>query len=279
MTDRITRDQLGEGMNVYGSDGAKVGSIVSLGPTYLVVEKGFFFPTDYYIPTSAIARIDPANDDVWLTVSKDDALQQGWDVAPAADAVATGDDVMTDAAPMATTHAVDWAGTPAAAARGTTVREDDADTVVVPLREEELTATRTPVQRGAVRVEKDVVAEDRVINVPVTEEQVHVQRRAVDRPVEPGEDAFEEGVIEVPVRGEDVQVQKRARVVEEVELTKDATQRTEQVQGTVRREQARIVDDTVGGDVGVVGANEAVIEPGEATDAGTRGRSARADQV
>jgi hypothetical protein len=41
----------------------------------------------------------------------------------------------------------------------------------------------------------------------------------------------------------------------------------------------RIADDTAGGDVGVVGTDEAVIEPGSATDAGARGRSERADQV
>src|SRR5690242_3392701 len=97
MTDRIISEQLGEGMNVYGADGDKVGSIVAVDPRYLVVEKGFFFPTDYYIPISAIARIDPDRDEVWLTVDKDAALNQGWDVAPTADAVATGEAVVTDA--------------------------------------------------------------------------------------------------------------------------------------------------------------------------------------
>jgi len=279
MDRRSNSDQLTTNMDVYGSDGAKVGSIVAVDPRYLVVEKGFFFPTDYYIPTSAIARIDPADDAVWLTVSKDDALNQGWDVAPSDAGVTTGDAVVTDTAPAATAHAVDWTGTPAATQLGTTAMQEDADTVVVPLRAEELTATKTARQRGAVRVEKDVVAEDRVLEVPVTEEQVHVQRRAVDRPVEPGEDLFEDGVIEVPVRGEDVQLQKRARVAEEIAVTKDAVQRTEQVRGTVRREQVRTADDMAGGDIGVVGADEAVIEPGSATDAGARARPERADQV
>lgn len=265
--DRRSSNQLTTNMDVYGSDGDKVGSIVAIDPRYIVVEKGFFFPTDYYIPTSAIARIDPDDDAVWLTVSKDEALHQGWDVAPTDEVVATDDGALpVDAAPIAPAHAVDWTGTPAAATLGTTAMRDDDDTVVVPVHEEELTATRTRVERGGVRIVKDVVAEERVLDVPVTEEQVHVQRRAVDRPIDPGDDVFEEGVIEVPVRGEDVQVQKRARVAEEIEVTKDAVQRTEQVRGTVRREQARIVDDTVGV-VGVVGADEAVIEPGDATDA------------
>jgi len=111
-----------------------------------------------------------------------------------------------------------------------------------------LTATKTPYERGEVRVEKDVVTEQRVLDVPVTEEEVRVQRRAVDRPVAPGDHAFEEGVIEVPLRGEDVELQKRVRVAEEVEITKEPVQRTEKVAGTVRREEVHI-DDTGLGDV------------------------------
>jgi uncharacterized protein (TIGR02271 family) len=263
------RDEPVEGMDVNGADGAKVGTIVALGATYLVVEKGFFFPTDYYIPLAAVARVDLDDNAVWLTVDKDAALHQGWDVAPEAGATRT--DAAMDA--TATAHAVDWTGTPAASARRADVVTDQADAIVVPVHEEELTATARPVERGAVRIAKDVVAEDRVLEVPVTEEQVHVQRRAVDRPVEPADAVFEGGVIEVPVRGEDVQLQKRMRVAEEIEVTKDAVQRTEQVRGTVRREQVRIVDDVAEGDVGVVDADEAVIEPGAAAsdaDAGPR---------
>jgi len=269
MADPNWRDRLSEGMEVYGSDGDKVGNVVAVGPTYLVVEKGFFFPTDYYIPLSAVDRVDLDEEAVWLTVDKDAAVRQGWDVAPDT----TGDDelVAADPATMATAHAVDWTGGLASSAAPANVVTEAAETVVVEVREDELTATKTPVERGALRVEKNVVAEDRVLEVPVTEEQVHIQRRAVDRPVATGDDVFEEGVIEVPVRGEDVQLQKRARVVEEVELTKDAVQSTQQVQGTVRREQARIVDATTGGDVGVVGAGEAVIEPG---DVGANGDTA-----
>ncbi len=33
----------------------KVGTVAAVYPGYIVVEKGFFFPTDYYIPMSAVA--------------------------------------------------------------------------------------------------------------------------------------------------------------------------------------------------------------------------------
>jgi uncharacterized protein (TIGR02271 family) len=118
----------------------------------------------------------------------------------------------------------------------------DTDTVNVPVREEELSATRRPVERGAVRVEKDVVAEEQALEVPVTEERVTVERHAVDRDATADDAAFDEGAIEVPVRGEEVDVQKRARVTEEVEIGKEAVGRTERVSDTVRREEVRVDD-------------------------------------
>src|SRR5947209_1678031 len=79
--------QIAEGTDVLGADGGKLGSVVAVEPTYVVVEKGFFFPTDYYIPTSAIANHDGST--VYLTVSKDEALHQGWDTQPTDEMLST----------------------------------------------------------------------------------------------------------------------------------------------------------------------------------------------
>ena len=116
-------------------------------------------------------------------------------------------------------------------------------TIRVPIHEEELTASKRQREVGEVRIEKDVVAEERTLQVPVTEERVHVERHAVDRPVTADSGAFQEGTISVPVRGEEVQLQKQTKVAEEVEIGKEAVQRTEQVGGTVRREEVRIRED------------------------------------
>src|SRR5919204_2840532 len=50
------------------------------------------------------------------------------------------------------------------------------------LREEELQARKTPVETGQVTLGKDVVEEQKTVEVPVTREEVYVERRAVDRP-------------------------------------------------------------------------------------------------
>jgi uncharacterized protein (TIGR02271 family) len=211
---------IAEGTDVVNTAGDKVGEVAAAQPDHIVVEKGFF-PTDYYIPMNAIANYD--GDKVYLNVTKDAALDQGWDQALA------GETARTD---------VDFGAT--AGTEGERLR--------VPVHEEELTATKRERELGKVRVDKDVVAEERVLNVPVTEERVRVERHAVDRETTPGEGAFEQGTIEVPIYGEDVEVQKRARVTEEVEIEKEAVQRTEEVAGTVRHEEVRVdkVEDATG---------------------------------
>jgi uncharacterized protein (TIGR02271 family) len=227
-----------EGSNVYGSDGEKVGSVIAIEPAYIVVEKGFFFPTDYYIPVSAISTV--AEDGVYLSVTKEAALNQGWDSAPAADYATTN----YAAGEFADASLV---GSDVAAGVGMTSGATDADTIRVPVYEEELTATTRERELGDVRVIKDVVTEEQSIDVPVTEERIRVTRRTVDRPATAA-DAFEkeEIVIEVPVHSEEVDVQKRVRVAEEVEIAKERVQRTEHVTDRVRREEVRIDDATTG---------------------------------
>ena len=79
--------EIEEGDDVVGSDGEKLGHVIGRKDDYIVVEKGFFFPTDYFIPASAIASVE--DDKVVLTVSKDEALDQGWDVVPGDETVGT----------------------------------------------------------------------------------------------------------------------------------------------------------------------------------------------
>ena len=68
------------GAAVYGSDGEKLGAIMEIGPDYIVVEKGLFFPTDYFVPNGAVASVEP--DRITLTLTRDEALEQGWDKDP-----------------------------------------------------------------------------------------------------------------------------------------------------------------------------------------------------
>ena len=231
MSTGYSSTNISTGADVYGADGEKVGTVAEVYPGYIVVEKGFFFPTDYYIPMSAIASSD--SDQVTLNLAKDAALNSGWDAQPT-DLQTTSYDTSMGSGATDMDRGFD-----ASAAR---VESDEE--IRVPVMEEELTATVRQQEAGAVRIEKDVVTEEQTLDVPVTEERVRVERRVVDRPISAADaDAFEETVIDVPLRSETVDVQKQARVAEEVVVSKEATQRTEQVTDTVRREEVIVDED------------------------------------
>jgi uncharacterized protein (TIGR02271 family) len=233
----MDRWNIRQGTEVRSADDEKLGKVVAVEGQYIVVEKGFFFPTDYYIPASAIASAD--DDTIFLSVGKDQALTSGWDQMGATDMTATDAAWSED---MAATGTI-AAGYDAAGTAGDTMTDE---VLRVPVHEEELTATKRPVEQGKVRIEKDVVTEERTLDVPVTEERVRVTRRAVDREGVADSDAFTKGTIDVPVRGEDVDVEKRVHVAEEVEIGKEAVQRNKRVAGTVRREEVHIEDETTG---------------------------------
>src|SRR5215216_6507056 len=233
--------QISVGDDVLGSDGGKVGTVAEVQPSYLVVEKGFFFPTDYYIPMSAVSSAGDGQ--VFLNVARDAALQSGWDTVPDTDKVSAAVDL-----PAAGS---DYAGSQSVAGAYEVAAEDE---LRIPVMEEELTAIVRPAEAGAVRIEKRIVEEDRVLEVPVTDEQIRVERRIVDRPVGTDEtQAFEEIVIDVPLSSEQVELQKQARVAEEIVVSKEAVQRTERVSDTVRKEEvyvdedATLIDESEGG--------------------------------
>jgi len=133
----------------------------------------------------------------------------------------------------------------AAGERGT------ADEGRLQLREEELQARKTPVETGQVTLGKDVVEEQKSVEVPVTREEVYVERRAVDRPADRPVEAGAEQTIEVPVREEQVEVETRPVVYEEVGLNKQQVVENQPVSDTVRREELRVNKE---GDVAVGGA-------------------------
>ena len=75
-----------------------------------------------------------------------------------------------------------------------------------------------------------------------------MDRRAVDRPVAAlGADAFQERTIEMEEVDEEAVVAKSARVVEEIGIRKDATDRVETVRDTVRSTKVDIEDGRTAG--------------------------------
>jgi len=117
-------------------------------------------------------------------------------------------------------------------------------TRVLELRAEELTAYKQRRQAGEVEVGKRVVAEQRSIDVPVTREEVVIERHPVaPRPADRIGAADAEETLRVPLMEERVVAEKRPVVTEEISVGKRVVQETQRVSGTVRHEEAVVEHD------------------------------------
>ena len=108
------------------------------------------------------------------------------------------------------------------------------------LREEQLRAYKRPVQTGEVSLRKEVVTEQQTLNVPVTHEEIYVERRPVSGQVDNTTPIGEGETISVPVREEQVNVTKQTVETGEVSIGKHQVQETQQVSDTIRREEAHL---------------------------------------
>lgn len=205
--------QVHEGMEVLDSDGQKIRMCGETLGDYFNVDAGFLGTKEYYVPFSAITNISDGA--IFLNVQKDQVGTMGWEHRPER--------------------------------TGTTTAADEQRTVQ--LREEELQARKRSVETGSVHLGKDVVEEERKMDVPVTREEVYVERHPVDRrPADRPISESDTETMRVPVVEEQVEVDKQPVVYEEVGVGKRATQENHQVSDTVRREELRVDNE---GDVDI----------------------------
>jgi uncharacterized protein (TIGR02271 family) len=103
---------------------------------------------------------------------------------------------------------------------------------------EELRIGRRTEQKGEVHVSKHVEAEHVRQTVPLRGEEVHVERRPVERAVGSAEMRNDE--IVVPVTEEEAVVEKRPVVKEEIVISKEPTTTHREVEADVRREEVDV---------------------------------------
>jgi uncharacterized protein (TIGR02271 family) len=168
--------------------------------------------------------------------------REGW----TGTAAPTGGTTATAAAGATVTEAARAAGmtTGAAAQTSGTAATGRERTESIPVVEEQIRIGKRQAAGGSVRVRSYVVETPVEESVTLREEHVSVERRPVDRPVQPGDDAFRERTVEATERREEAVVSKEARVTEEVVVRKEAGERTETVRDTVRRTEVEVEDET-----------------------------------
>jgi uncharacterized protein (TIGR02271 family) len=139
--------------------------------------------------------------------------------------------VRSEACPTTTTHtatATSATATGTHAASGNTVRA----------HEEKLRVEKTPVKTGEVQVRKEVHTEHKTIDVPVTREEVVVERRPASGQTVSGKTGAEQ--IRIPVSEEQVSVQKQTVAKEEVTVGKRKVQDTQRVSEDLKKEEIKV---------------------------------------
>jgi len=120
-----------------------------------------------------------------------------------------------------------------------TKKEASDENAKLLLRKEELNIGKNRVQTGEVEFSKEIIEEQKTVDVPITREEVVIERRTLnneqsDSPI------TDEETIRIPVSEERVEVDKRTVVTGEVSAHKHNIEDTKHLDETLRREEARI---------------------------------------
>jgi len=110
-----------------------------------------------------------------------------------------------------------------------------SDSESIPVIEEELQVGKREVETGGVRIKSRIIERPVEEKIRLRSENVTIDRKPADRAATKEEmDNFKEGTVEVRETSERPVVNKDSRVVEEVNLEKNVTERDETIKDTVR---------------------------------------------
>jgi uncharacterized protein (TIGR02271 family) len=255
----INADNLGSliGANVIGSDGDKIGSVGQVyvdnetgAPSWVSVRTGFFGTSESFVP---IDQADQTGDELRVPFTKEFVKD-----APRVDVDGALEHSQED-------ELYAYYGNGTTGYAGTTDRTDndrDVDTTVgydtsgpttddaMTRSEEQLRVGTEKVQTGRARLRKYVVTEEQTVTVPVSREEVRIEREPItDGNVGDalsGPDISEEEH-EVVLTEERPVIAKETVPVERVRLDKETVTENETVTGEVRKEEIEFDNGTTAG--------------------------------
>lgn len=201
---------LEEGMEAFTVDGEKLGNVVELDDDSLIIERGFFFPRDYSFRYDDIAEI--VDNKVILNQNRSDV------------------DVWKDE------NYTGWAEYD---------KLNKSENINIPLKEERLEAEKVVRQKGELRVRKVVHTEMKNFTVPISKEEIVIERRPVtgEKSIPRDTTAFKEEEIKIPIMEEEVRVVKKPVVKEEVSISKKAHTEQEKINEEIKKEELHIDRD------------------------------------
>lgn len=241
------------GCTVYGRDGEKIGTAGQVylddqtgRPEWMTVNTGLFGTNESFVPlqeaTFSGERLDvPYDKDMVKDAPRVDAehhLDESEEAELYRHYGLSYGQTRSDSGLLGET------GGRTAATRETSAgMSDDAMT----RSEEELRVGTQKAERGRARLRKYVTTEQQTVNVPVTREEVQVEREPIteeNRAAAMSGPDISEAEHEVVLHEERPVVEKEAHPVERVRLKKEAVSDQEQVTGEVRKEHIDFDDES-----------------------------------
>ena len=122
------------------------------------------------------------------------------------------------------------------------IKEKTDDTAKLILRKEELDIAKNRVQKGDVEIGKEILEEQKILDVPVLHEEVVIERKSLNNEASDSPITSEES-IKIPISEEKVNVDKHTVVTGEILAHKREIEDTAHIDETLKREEARINKD------------------------------------
>jgi uncharacterized protein (TIGR02271 family) len=233
-------------MSVTSTKGERLGNVIRCDAETFVVEKGVFFPKDYELRYDHITGI--SGDQVAYTLSDADLRFTSTAETARAGTASAAETARASTASVAATTAATAASAARAAtaparavAPATLSKKED---VRIPLMEEELGIEKVSRETGHVRIHKTVKTEEKHFTVPVSREDVVIERVSASETDLPAsaEPAYQEQMLDLALHEEDVQVTKRSRVREQIVVHPVVQAGEKEASASLRHEEAEIED-------------------------------------
>ena len=210
-----------------GTDDIDLGEVQEVGTTYVRTKKGLINKHDYYLPKYLVEGYD--GDKVYFKITQDDAdrlFTNKNDTPPSDEEYRT---TYRDENPLKDTL------------------PSDIETRI-PVMGERLDVSKTETE-GEAKIVKEPVTETKTVEVPVTHEELVVEKHDVtgDSPQQQtpsDEPVTSEEEIRIPLNDEHVKVTKEPYVKEEVSVKKKPVTETRQVTDEVRSEKVKVSGDS-----------------------------------
>ena len=114
--------------------------------------------------------------------------------------------------------------------------------ITIPILEEQLTVGKKVIETARVRLSKTINESIESLEIPLTEEEIVVNRVPKNELVDvmPAASRYEGDVMIIPVLKEVAVIEKRIMLVEEIHVSKKQTEKTETREVTLRKEEIKV---------------------------------------